>query len=572
MISVTINNLPLSANKGETILDCAIRNGIRIPTLCHMEGLKPTGACRICVVEVEGQPSLVPACAHPLENGMKITTNSPRVLVSRKSILELIIANHNSDCLNCVRNGNCELQGLAEEYGIRERRYIGEKRESHVDITPSLEKHNDKCILCGRCVRTCNEVQKIGSIFFSQRGFYTQISPGYEEGLNVSNCINCGQCITVCPVGALRERSNLKKVEVALKDPEKYTVVQFAPSVRVSIGEEFGMPAGTDARKKLNTALSLMGFNKVFDTNFGADLTIMEEAHEFIQRATKEVDKPLPMFTSCCPGWVKHAEIKYPEILDHVSSCKSPQQMTGAMIKSYFAEKENIDPANIYVVSVMPCTAKKYEYHRPEMGEEYSDVNAVLTVREMARIIKMAGYDLSKLPEGEEDSPFGSATGAADIFGSTGGVMEAALRTAYFNLTGKILPRLEIFDVRGNKNIKEAEIDLDGKIIKVAVVNGIGNVSDVIKDVKAGTSPYSFVEVMACPSGCVGGGGQPIPRNESKIKQRQQGLYDIDRGKTLRCSHDNPQIQTAYNEYLEKPGSHKAHELLHTTYVARKNR
>ncbi|PKL13035.1 MAG: ferredoxin, partial [Spirochaetae bacterium HGW-Spirochaetae-6] len=502
--------------------------------------------------------------------GLKVKTNSSRVLLARKSILELIIANHNSDCLNCVRNGNCELQSLSEEYGIRERRYKGEVRAPAVDITPSLEKHDDKCILCGRCVRTCNEIQKIGAISYSKRGFYTKVAPAFDEGINISTCINCGQCITVCPVGALRERSNVKKVDSALNNPDLLTVVQFAPSIRVTIGEEFGLEPGTDVRKKLTTALKLVGFDRVFDTNFGADLTIVEEANEFIERFTKKSDKPLPMFTSCCPGWVKHAEIKYPEILEHLSTCKSPQQMTGAVIKSYYAQKYNIDPSKIFVVAIMPCTAKKFEYHRPELGsDQLSDVDAVLTTREAARIIKMGGYDLALLPESEEDSPFTESTGSADIFGSTGGVMEAALRTAYFNITGKIMPRLEIYGVRGNKNVKVVEIDIDGTVIKVAVVNGIGNIDPIIRDIKEGKSPYAFVEVMACPGGCVAGGGQPIPRVEDKIRQRQQGVYNIDRSKRLRLSHDNPAIQVLYSEYLEKPGSHKAHDILHTDYHPR---
>ncbi len=569
MITVKINNMSLPANEGETILEVAQRNGIRIPTFCHMEGLAPTGACRICVVEVKGAGSLVPACAFPVSEGMEIQANSSRVLSARKSILELIIANHNSDCLNCVRNGNCELQSLCEEYGIRERKYYGEKRVSAVDITPSLEKYEDKCILCGRCVRTCNEIQKVGSIFYAHRGFYTKVSPAFDEGLNITNCINCDQCITVCPVGSLRERSNIKKIFDALKQKDLHTVVQFAPATRTSIGEEFGMEPGIDSHKKLVTALRLIGFHKVFDTNFSADLTIVEEAHEFIQRVLGNDKKPLPMFTSCCPGWVKHAEIKYPEILDHISSCKSPQQMMGAMIKSHYAAKNNIDPHKVFVVAIMPCTAKKFEYHRPEMGSEYPDVDAVLTTRELARIIKLGGYDLSKLPDSLEDQPFGESSGAADLFANSGGVMEAALRTAYFELTGKIMPRLEINTVRGNKNLKEAEVTIENKTIKVAVVNGIGNVDPVIKDIKDGFSPYSFIEVMACPGGCVAGGGQPLPRTNEKIKQRQQGVYEIDRVKKLRCSHDNKSIQTLYSEFLEKPGSHKAHELLHTKYHAR---
>lgn len=571
MISVNINGIPFAANQGETILDCANRNGIRIPTLCHMKDLTPTGSCRICVVEVKGVPALVPACAYPLREGMNIVTNSPRVLLSRKTVLELIIANHNGDCLNCVRNGNCELQALSEEYGIRERRFKGEVRPPEVDITPSLEKYDDKCILCGRCVRTCNEVQKIGAIGYTKRGFYTKVAPAFDEGINVSNCISCGQCVTVCPVGALRERSNVKKVAAALNNPELFKVVQYAPSIRVSIGEEFGLEPGVDMRKKLNTALKLMGFEKVFDTNFSADLTIVEEANEFIQRFTKKNPNPLPMFTSCCPAWVKHAENAYPHLLPHLSSCKSPQQMLGAVVKSYYAEKYNIDPEKIFMVSIMPCTAKKFEYHRPELGFQYPDVDAVITTREMGRIIKMGGYHLPNLPESDDDQVLGISTGSADIFGNTGGVMEAALRTAFYNLTGKLMSNLNIYEVRGNKNIKAAEVEINGQPIKVAVVNGIGNIGSIMKDIEAGTSPYSFIEVMSCPGGCVGGGGQPIPSSKTKIKKRQQGLYEIDQNKKLRCSFESPAIQQIYKEYFEQPGSEKAHKLLHTHYFPRTN-
>jgi iron-only hydrogenase group A len=461
------------------------------------------------------------------------------------------------------------LQALCEEYGIRERRFIGEKKAPAVDITPSLEKYEDKCILCGRCTRTCNEVQKVGSIFYTNRGFSTKVSPAFNEGMNVSNCINCGQCITVCPVGSLRERSNIKRVDAALNDPNLFKVVQFAPAIRVSIGEEFGLPAGTDTRKKMNTALRFIGFDRVFDTNFGADLTIVEEANEFLERVSEKNKNPLPMFTSCCPGWVKHAETRYPDILNNISTCKSPQQMTGAMIKSYYAQKNNIDPSKIFVVAVMPCTAKKFEFHRPELGNEYPDVDAVLTTRELGRIIKMGGYDLAKLPESDEDNPFGESTGAADIFGTTGGVMEAALRTAYFKITGKIMPRLEVYGVRGNKNIKEAEVEIGDQTVKVAVVNGIGNIDPLIKDIKEGRSPYSFIEVMACPGGCVAGGGQPLPKDNEKIKMRQQGLYDIDRTKKIRLSHENEAVKALYEEFLKEPGGHKAHEYLHTTYHKR---
>jgi len=570
MIELTINNIKVKAEEGMTILDAAKSVGVNVPTLCHMKDLFPSGACRICVVEVDGMRGLIPSCAYPVFEGMKVQTNSPRVKTARKTIVELLVENHPQDCLICVRNKNCELQDLSEQYGLREHRFAGEKKDHAIDISsPSMERDPAKCILCGRCVRTCAEIQKVGAIDFTNRGFKSNVTTPYNKGLNISDCILCGQCILVCPTAALREKSHAKEVMYAVNDKNKYVIAQVAPAVRASIGEEYNFPLGTNATGQLVTGLRRLGFKKVFDTNFAADLTIMEEGHELIGRIQKNSN--LPMFTSCCPGWVKFIEQTRPELLNHISSCKSPHEMEGAVLKTYYAKKMGIDPKDIYVVSIMPCTVKKFESSRPELNEEYmADVDAVLTTRELVRLFKMAGIDFNDLPEDKFDDPLGESTGAAAIFGTTGGVMEAALRTAYFKLTGTELEELELNDIRGMDGIKESTLKINGMDVNVAVVNGIGNVGKVLDQIQNGTCKYHFIEVMACPGGCINGGGQPIHQKPEKVKKRVSVLYEIDSKMKKRRSHENESVIKLYKEFFGEPNSHKSHEILHTSYTDRK--
>jgi len=570
MVQLKINGIKVNAEEGMTILDAAKSVGISIPTLCHLKNLDPTGACRICAVEVEGFRGLTPSCAYPVAEGLVVETDSPRVRKARKTIVELLVENHPQDCLICVRNKNCELQDLAEKYGIREHRFAGESKSHAIDVSSaSMERDPAKCILCGRCVRVCFEVQNIGAIDFTNRGFNSIVTTPYNKGLNVSDCILCGQCILVCPTAALREKSTLKEVSNALTNKNKFTIVQIAPAVRASLGEEYNMPLGTDVTGQLVTGLRRLGFKKVFDTNFAADLTIMEEATELINRVQN--NKPLPMFTSCCPGWVKYVEQNKPEILDHVSSCKSPHEMEGAVLKTYYAKKMGIDPKDIFVVSIMPCTVKKYESNRAELSEEtMPDVDAVLTTRELVRFFKIAGIDFEDLPQDQFDNPLGESTGAAAIFGTSGGVMEAALRTAYFKLSGKELDNVEFESVRGSEGVKEATINVNGLQLNIAVVNGIGNVKPLLEDVASGKSKYHFVEVMACPGGCINGGGQPIHQKPEKVRKRIKALYQIDSDMQKRRSHENESVKILYKEFLGEPNSHKAHEILHTEYFNRK--
>ncbi len=570
MVELTINDIKVKAEEGMTILDAAKSVGIHIPTLCHMKDLFPTGACRICVVEVDGMRGLSPSCAYPVTQGMKVQTNSPRVRLARKTIIELLVENHPQDCLICVRNKNCELQDLSEKYSIREHRYVGEKKEHAIDISSaSMERDPAKCILCGRCVRTCGEIQKIGAIDFTNRGFRSNVTTPYNKGLNVSDCILCGQCILVCPTAALREKSHSKEVMNAIGDKSKFTIAQIAPAVRATLGEEYNLPLGANVTGQIITGLKRLGFNKVFDTNYAADLTIIEEATELISRVSN--GGTLPMFTSCCPGWVKYIEQNRPELLSHISSCKSPHEMEGAILKTYYAKKMGLNPEDIYVVSIMPCTVKKYESDRPELTEEHlPDVDSVLTTRELVRLFKMAGIDFNELPEDEFDNPLGESTGAAAIFGTSGGVMEAALRTAYYKLSGKELEKLEMTDIRGNIGVKESSVIINGTTVNVAVVNGIGNVSAMLDEIERGESNYHFIEVMACPGGCINGGGQPIHQKPEKIKKRIQTLYEIDSNMKNRRSHENESVKKIYKEFLGEPNGNLAHEILHTTYVNRK--
>ena len=567
MVKIEVNNKPVEARAGEMLLGVLRREGIKIPTLCNIDGMAPNGACRMCVVEVEGQRGLVPSCAFPTAEGMKVQTHSPRVIRARKTIVELLLADHPDDCLYCIRNNNCELQELAAELGVRERRYAGEKSVERMDVSsPSIVRDPAKCILCGRCVRVCEEVQGIGAIDFIGRGSGTKVGTAFDGGLNVSSCINCGQCVMVCPTGALREQSDLKEVIEAIHDPKKLVVVQHAPAVSVTLAEEFGLKAGSDIAGTMTTALRKLGFDKVFDTAFAADLTIMEEGSELVQRLTE--GGTLPMMTSCSPGWIKYVEQHQPEFIDNLSTCKSPQQMMGAVLKSFYAQREKVEPKNIFSVAIMPCTAKKYEAERPEMARGgVPDIDAVLTTRELARLIRMRGIDMSALAPDSQDSPFGERSSAGKLFAASGGVMEAAIRSAHYLITGRELEKLDVKAVRGMEGVKEAKVDIDGLEVSVAVVSGLGNARRLLEEIKAGRKKFHFVEVMTCPGGCIAGGGQPFSTDPDAVRSRMQALYKIDREAPVRVSHGNEEIQRLYKEFLGKPLSHKSHDLLHTHYT-----
>ena len=574
MVHLTIDGVPVSVEEGTTVLKAAHAAGIKIPTLCWLKDINEIGACRMCVVDV-GARSLAAACVMPVSEGMVVKTNTPQVRQARRAVLELILSNHERKCLSCVRSQNCELQDLAKELGVDENRFEGENIHYPLDnFSPSIVRDPNKCILCRRCVAVCRNVQKIGAIGAVNRGFKTVIAPAFGKTMLETDCVFCGQCINACPVGALRERDDTDKVWDALSDPEKFVVVQPAPAVRVALGEEFGLPIGTRVTGKMTQALRRLGFDKVFDTDFGADLTIMEEATELLGRIQN--GGVLPMFTSCSPGWVKYLEHHFPEMIPNMSTCKSPMEMEGAIIKTYYAEKTGIDPANIVVVAVMPCTSKKFEAQRPEMvvnGMRAVDVS--LTTRELARMIRDARIDFARLPDEEcFDELVAQSTGAAPIFGVTGGVMEAALRTAADVLENRSVENVEYHEVRGLAGIKEATFTLGGKELKVAVANSTGAAKELIQRIKAGDASYAFVEVMACPGGCVNGGGQPIVSAYKRMDvdpraARAAGLYAEDESKTIRKSHENPDIQKLYAEFLGEPNVHLAHKLLHTEYIDR---
>jgi iron-only hydrogenase group A len=569
MITIEINGREVEADRNEMLLSVLRREGLRIPTLCHIEGLTPTGACRLCAVEVEGARGLVPSCAYPVAEGMKVQTHSARAVRARKTIVELLLADHPDDCLYCVRNATCELRKLAEELGVRQRRFTGEQGHHPIDISsPAVERDPDKCILCGRCVRVCEEIQGVAAIDFVGRGSKTHIGAAFDEGLNLSSCILCGQCIKVCPTGALREQSVMKEVTAALNDPERIVVVQHAPAVSVTVGEAFGIKAGTDVAGAMVAALRRLGFDRVFDTSFSADLTIMEEGSELVERL--KTGERLPMMTSCSPGWIKFVEQFYPDFMPNLSTCKSPQQMLGAVIKSYFAQREGIDPSKVFSVSIMPCTAKKFESRRPEMTHDgMADVDAVMTTREFIRLIRMRGIDLADLEPDTADTPFGERTTAGKLFGGSGGVMEAAIRSAHYLLTGKEMQGLVVQDVRGLEGIKEAAVEIDGQTVRVAVANGLGNARRLLDDIRDGRRDLHFVEVMTCPGGCVGGGGQPFECDAGAVRSRLKGLYAIDRKESVRASHQNAGVNRLYEEFLGEPLGHKSHELLHTEYSKR---
>ncbi len=574
MVTLSIDGISVQVPEGTMVLEAAKQAGVRIPTLCYLKDVNQIGACRMCLVEVEGGKALQASCVLPAAEGMKVHTHSKRVLNARRTVLELLISDHRRDCLSCPRNRVCELQALCDELGVDEKKYVGELHQGEIDdLSPSIVRDPSKCIYCRRCVAACGNLQKIYAIGMIGRGFKTEIGSRHKP-LSDVNCVNCGQCIAACPTGALQEKDSTARVWEALQDPETYVVFQTAPAVRAALGEEFGLPMGTRVTGKMAAAIRRLGADKTFDTDFAADLTIMEEGTELLERIQN--GGKLPMITSCSPGWIKFCEHNYHDFLENLSSCKSPHEMLGATIKSYFAEANNIDPKKIFNVSVMPCTAKKFEAQRPELSNEgLQDVDAVLTTRELAKMIKQAGIDFVNLPDEDFDEMLGESTGAGVIFGTTGGVMEAALRTVADILTGQDLKEIEYHSVRGVQGVKEATVKIGDLDVNVAVAHGTAAAQELLNSIRSGEKTnYHFIEIMGCPGGCVTGGGQPFV--SSKVRQdvdprvvRAKALYDEDEAKTIRKSHQNPSIQKIYEEYYGKPGSHRAHELLHTHYIER---
>lgn len=580
-IELFVDGAPVSVAEGSTIMDACAAAGVAVPSLCHMKGVSSNASCGICVVEVEGAKSLVRSCVQAAAPGMKVRSASPRVLEARRTVTELLLANHPDDCLACVRNGGCELQGLAERMGVRRKAYPRVRKAPAVDaVGPAIVRDNDKCVLCGRCVAVCREFQGVSAIDFAGRGLRSHVAPFMDGPLSSSVCVSCGQCTLVCPTGALTERDECDEVFAALADPAKTVIVQTAPAIRASLGEALGLAPGSLGTGRMVAALRRLGFDKVFDTQFTADLTIMEEGSELLHRVKS--GGALPMITSCSPGWINFIETFYPSLVPHLSSCKSPQQMFGALAKSWWAEKAGVAPESLVVVSIMPCTAKKAEAKRPEQrdawrwwkdkGREavpYQDVDFALTTRELARMVRRAGLDFARLPEERFDDPLGESTGAAVIFGATGGVMEAAVRTAYELVTGSPLSSLELEAVRGFEGVRSARLDLAGTPLSVAVAHGLKNARVLLDELAAGASPHAFIEVMSCPGGCLGGGGQPLSPDWDIKEARRQALYAEDRSLPRRESHRNPSVQALYEEFLGKPLGHVSHELLHTHYEPR---